>query len=583
MITRTEKTKKNRELTHLVTAATATLALGLAGCGKTGEQTVTEAPVNSAVVVEPARVVRPEPTRTILSANVAVTLAVNQYVYARLLTDELATGDYSKTSSSADVTAQLLDAEEAWGHADVAIDGALLLAGHARNASEQEEGKAPPEGDREQKTKTGDKSAPDRTFEEDPQADAESDFGTAMGTPIADAGGNAWMEPFTDYFEPVDEMTILGRLILELQEDSALTQSKLADLSADLSGVPAQDIPDVITTAGLHQTPKVGLYVTSTAIPEGGSVQPLQSTADEIDADSFVVSGVDALAIMGTGSSKILLGYEKQVVVVESDLGEDPGSFSAVIGFVDLDPTRTGAISAVEDLKNPLVQVGKDPDDWFLADEILAVEVEERSDNSAELEVRPVPKGSTPQQRTQNLRQAGVRQVAAPRQTLPEIAQTMRADPKQVTQVIEIIIKVVDEAAPSSPSDVEQGIEEAPERTDAGRVGTRQVSGTYTMAISSPDNNLSTTATVVQNGSGMTITFVNDFGATFVFKGSYDETTGVFVLTEATGSHPEHGDNIPADVSLDLVFDQNANPITATGTGVDASSSVTVTLTRTDD
>lgn len=574
--------KANRQRRRTLLAVVIAAAMAFTGCTKTEEAAPPKVAAPAPVVVQPAQVVRPAPSRAVLTANVGVTLAVNQYAYARLMTEVFATTDFSKASDSKEAALMLSDAQEAWKHADVAIDGAIILADNARTAPEEPVETEQPETGTPSKGKGEDKAepAPGTTSDVALGGPGGADFGVALAEFVADSSATDWAAPFTDYYETSDQMTILGRLLLELQSDASLVQAKLETASLKVDTAAPADLADIAKDAGLSDAAKVGLYVTSTAVPPGGSVKPLAAAeAGAMDPESFVVTGVDGLVIMGTDSSKIMLGHEKQVTVAKSDLGSDADSFSAVIGLVDLDPTGSGAVAGIEDLENSLVQLGRQPAEWFMKDEVPAIAVDEQPDNTAKVDITPVPKGATPRETEANLQANGVRPAPAPNQPIAEIAREVRADPVRVTQVIEILITVVEDGPPDGPSDVEQGIADAPPPTTGGSrpVDVSAVAGSYGIVV---DGELTTSTDVALSGDSMTITFTNDAGTVFVLTGPFDASTGSYTTTSSTYSNAEYGESGGGGVGLDIVFDTNASPITASGTAWDELGSYPVTLVK---
>lgn len=495
-------------------AITVALILGITGCVKSGPDTTNDNDGSAAeLVIQPVEVIRPAPEPAVAAANTSVTLATNQYVYARLLTEELLSSKDSNLTQLYDQT--LL----AWDDAEVA-----LAAAQAAIAEVDESGLS-----------------------------NKSDSGRAEGD-------SAWAEPFARALSPAQATQYLLDFSDEMVADSAeVGDAVWAAEDAFTTERSSKKDRDRVARE-IERIAKVDVLVTMADARSGGTVGILPgSEAAAKDQDTFVVNGVDGMIMVSdSGQNTIMVADGNQVTVTPAILDGGDGYIVAAFGLLPVDRVAIEKRKVVD--AAPLI--GTDPKLWSQPGKVTEVAVTPSPNGETSVRATPVPRGKNAEETQQNLQKAGVQVQEAPQTTPGQVAEVIRVDPETVRIVIEILVTVVTENLGVSPTDADQNRETRPRRPSTtpptnppGPVTPDKpaydVVGTYSSISEYPDGDSGEfTVEVTLEGSVMTLAASDGT----VVTGTFDSSTQTF-----TGS--SDGDE------LTLVFDTSSTPITAEGEG----------------
>lgn len=529
--------------TRSLLAVASAILLAAAGCsgGATEEKSAPLQPV----VIAPVEVVRPAPPPAAVTANAALTIATNQYVYARLVTEDALAGKGP----------ELRELINAWEDARFAVEGALEIS----SGSTQDSG-------------TGAKSAPAPT---PGQEFALNDVGAVEATPVRSTGtplpakdkSENWAESFTRYVDPAETTQILKTLAEDLERD----------ISATLRGL--QEIPAGKDPQFADVSYRVDLGVTSTEVPEKGTIRKLSSPKDRgADENYFVISGVDAIVLSGPRTSSIMVGAAQQVAVSEEDVTGAKPDVTALVGLVHLDPSAS--IDRAGNAENPAVFVGDRPGRWFGPQQITAANVEPEPNGEAKVQAAEVPRAANPDQTLENLRAVGVQPDPTPPVPLSTIAEEVRTNPREVATIIEILISVVgptpQTTRPTAPD------EPAAPPSSTGRMPANVVAGTYWVDQDINGEPFSYPAFVEIGQYGMLVR-LNDWDP-IVLQGDYDENSGIFVGREVDYTENELGEpSIFAYADTTIQFAMSGSNVTGYGDFAYGSDIFTMVFVKTGD
>lgn len=515
------------------------LALGTgAGACSLFEPEAEEVEVGEALelVIEPVEVTRPAPEPAVATANTAITLAANQYIYARLLTEQLMVygDDLESQSERSDLYGETLDA---WDDAEIAIEGAIdvldeLEASGALGASASGEAE---ERDDESRRDTRRRADRDRA--------GEAEWAAPFTTQLDE-------ETLTDYlyefaFQMEDDAADLGDIVWG--EEAVLTDTKAS--SKELDGLirEVDEVAQVRVMAAFY-----GHEANST-------VRTLPSSEEAAaDPEAFVVEGVEGLLMVSErGRSTIMVADQDQVAVTSEVLDEAGDQVSAVIALLEVDP----ASFSPDEPANAAPFIGTNPRQWFLGQKILGIGVNEQRDGSLSLRLLPIPRGKNTKQTAANMRKAGIDPQPATEVTVDGLARRVSIEPRIVQTTIEVMVTIArdggdrdDGSAEQAPRPERPARPTEPQAPSQPEVAQGIVTGTYDVAYEYPDGTSDTgSAEVSLDGESMTLVFVNAW--------EQDVLTGVYdaVSTTFTG----HDADYLTDITI--VFEVTMSPVTAVG------------------
>lgn len=493
------------------------LIFGLGGCSKQSTDVQAKKDSGSDVmVVQPVEVIRPAPEPAVAAANTAVALAANQYVYARLLTEELLTG------TGGDLARLYDDTLLAWDNAEVALaaaQDAIATVGGSKLSDKAGGG----------------------------QAEGDSAWAEPFARELSPAQANDYLLDFSD--QMVADAATLGDTVWAAKDAvTSRSASEKEQVSRDIARSAKVDV----------------LATTEKAAAPGGSIGALPgSRAAATDPEAFVVDGVDGLVMVSeSGQNTIMVAHDQQVTVTGEVLDGRDGPVEAVFGLLPVDT----AAAQKKEVVNAVPLVGTTPKQWSPRGKVTGVRVAPAKKGQTSVKATPVPKGRDPKQTEQNLEAAGVPVREAPDATPAQVADGLQVDPEAVRATIEILIIVVNDnvgdpatnAGPErqtrprnptptedirQPADVPQGLPAAPPEVGGN------VEGTYAAFSQFPDGD-SGESTVEVTLDGSTLTIWSSDGSTIT--GFYDAASGSF-SAESDGGE------------VNMVFDTWSDPITASG------------------
>lgn len=349
-------TKAGRRFLALVLACG--IMFGLSACG--GQK-----PTGKAEEIKPVAVERePEPP-ALQTVSEATAIALRQYIYARLLTEELAAADFKamsmeETKKMTEETALAWEVAELFTYSagDIADSAIVLMEDHA----------AKPAASKDK---------------------LQAEFMTLAASPLsfsltAYAAGDAkefdpkaWADSLTKQYDALKGAKRYRQLAQQLGTDakSAYEQMTLAQEIIRHQATADAAFWDKLTKAAqaTKTASKVGLLGLSMAATGGGSVALLEGAG-------LLVGGVDCIVDVAETGSTILLGDNNQVAVAFGDIKEKLGPVSSLIGLATLNPSGVG--KAAKDTTEALVYITDSLVDLFYEDKIVGIKVDGLSDQA---------------------------------------------------------------------------------------------------------------------------------------------------------------------------------------------------------
>ena len=511
------------------------LALGTTGCSKTEEEAAptTERSTKVKVSVEPVEIIQAIPPPAAVMANYATTLAVNQYVRARLLTDLVTATDFDKVGAD-ELGDTVVDALIAWDDTEevcaeaagvTAIAETELVGVSAKTADEEVSGEE--DLDEEDSGGTSDRRSSERRTSDRRSSDRRSSDRRSRGTQVE----TEWTTPFSDFFDPIEVVQAQSSLIEDMDDDAYYILDALEEMDDIVSGASLSDadLADIEEIAeDINRLAQVDLQVTSAALPEGGSIKALSgSEVRGRSNDRVILTGVDAVAAVGDRQSSLMVGANNQVVIEEDDLPTDGSEVDVVFGIVDLTPET----SPNKDVSNTALPIGRTPGKWFVSDTLISIQVT-NIDAEATLVVAGIPLGNDDEVED-FLTGLNVPTEPAPDTSLDALADRIGIDGAQAAEAIRDALDQLEprpERTTSDEREARQGEPAQQEPTDVPEGGTPalEVQGTYdwTMQsdVSEPPRNSG--GKVSLSGETMTVTLGGN-----VYSGPYDYAMRTFTCT----------------------------------------------------
>ena len=307
---------------------------------------------------------QPEPDE-IKMANTATALALRQYVFARIKTEEFLSIDV-KTITKEEITKSIDDVVLAWETADSLASDAveitdMVVASLDSSLTKQTTGSAKTEG------RFATLAWTDKSILAVPlQAGSETKVDS-----------QTWAENLTKQYDALTGGKRYSQLAKQLGIDTktaveqmALAQ-KLIRNAADLEEAQAEVAAytqSINIVEGYKTASKVGLFVGATIATGGGSLTSLAGSSMSLGkAGAVIVGGVDCIVAVGETTSSIVLGENHQVTIDYKNASDVLQPLSMVLGLATMDPNDT-----VEQI----ALVGESIMEWFNPGKITAVGVE---------------------------------------------------------------------------------------------------------------------------------------------------------------------------------------------------------------
>jgi hypothetical protein len=322
-------------------------------CGCSGQK------VGSVDGIKPAIVEREPLPQAIQTANKATTIALRQYIFARLKTENFVTADI-KAMQREELTRMVDELAESWKIADQLASGAEKISDQALVVLDT--------------TKMNQTSVYDQLI-----VSLKAHTSKFFVYPVvAFAAGNSkefdpktWAESLTKKYDSIKGGQTIKQLAKQLGTDAKEAYAKLT-LAQEIihSGAMADaEYYDKLTkiAQGTKTACKVGLLVTATIASGGGTLSTLAGSSMTLgQAGAAIVGGTDCIVDVYSTGSTIILGENHQVTVGFDDIKNKLAPVSAVIGLATFNPAETG---------EQLSYIGDTLADWFYEGKILGVKV----------------------------------------------------------------------------------------------------------------------------------------------------------------------------------------------------------------
>lgn len=550
--------------------------------------------------------------------NQGMSLAIQQYIYARLLTEQFIVTDFNEDTSLPEVEALLAEAVQAWDDAETMLAGAEDLVSSAQILMDVEADSAG-KGVSDESAAPADQSL-DGGFAAEPVAAHPAAVPPASGHPVASAmptmvpcadpkmDPKAWAEDFTSRYDALSGSKRLQTLAQQMNLDVKQAHEQLEAAQEIIHSGATKDAAfwDKMTKAAMatKTAAKVGLFVTSTIATAGGSLGALATgSATLTQAGGILVSGVDTVIEVGATTSAIVLGEDHKVTASMNNIQDVTGPLATGFGvmfptFGGSDEALGGAIANlggvvmdllgekrvagwnVKMLSGKSKAAAKPAPDKAPADAKTPAQVTPSESapplgpGETEITMASVPTGEDVAQTNKNLEAAGFPPlpVEEPTTTLEEATQEVAPDPVEAAAQMEDLMTRMEEAL----SQVQEALIQA---------ALKDIPGTYEVTESvvmdgDPLGPYTFQAVITLEGTNMTMAFSGEH--TDVLTGTFDPETATFVGINQnmpdTSGPAEYSDEgfsqqMSAIMSMTdymmaptaLVFDLGAYPLTATG------------------
>lgn len=564
----------------------------------------TPTPTADTQVVEPVQFVYPEPSEEVEAANVAATLALQQYVNARLVTEKFLVVDFAEEPNIDEVAALIEDALGSLEDAELIINQGLQIIDTAVG----------------EETATGSDAAGSDSAGSDGAGLDVADSGLFWGQPVAyqptslpslfpAAPGDQqkWAEEFTKTYDQTKGPKKLQTLARQLGQDVKDIKAQLEAAQEIIHSGATKDAAfwDKMTKAAMatKTAAKLGLFVGASIATAGGAAALAAPTAAGslavaastggvglTAAASIAINGVDVMVEVGQTTSAIVLGEDHRLTAAWGSMQDTTGPIAGatLVAF----PNPTDTVGLIADLSGNIMDYFADGRLWgfkmeryqegkVALDKLLA------GNNSPVLTVTPLPEVKTEAELESNLAAAGLSLPPQEVESLDEaIAQVDVMELSKALEILDALAKQleIELAKPGQPE--ESGAEQ--QMSGSPVAGVYQYQGTYSVRPFDPGDEPMVTefdphqAVITLDGNQMTITI--DDGRPTVLEGNFDPQTNTF-----TGS-----DNSPASGSAwdtplyqraqtTITFDLAANPVVGIGYVGDEVENISMVFTRTGD
>lgn len=576
-----------RRTTVLIAGVLATVALVLpmAACstGQTAGTEVGTSPAAVQIVEAPVTVELPEPTEAQYLTDQALVLALQQYIYARLLTEQLTTIDIQIGDDLDPVRELYEEAELAWARAEYAAEAASFIAQQAEEAAEgasEPDGQSAPQDLGDGAFEVGQaswQSARAPSYESvgvpaSPGSSASLGSSASFGVPSSLAGPVASHKPNTGPGATFAAVTAADPRAWAEEMAAPYDEAAGARNAQDLAQLMADDAKAVAEKAqymeevlaqrakadaaffdkwggviqGVRSAAKIiltGIGIVGTA----GSIPAMGAGAAAIASIGICLAGADAFLELWKGGASIFLGLDNSVTAAVGEAQDRLSPYGFAVGF----PSSM-------DVPGMIVNLGNMASDYLGDGTIIGYDISSRSagfltDGDVHVEgspgavtMVPIPVGATEAESNRNILEAGFNPKASASHDVKAAIDRAMNDYGPDWEAAEARIDALISAAGGS----------SPQSTPAGEVESDSgIAGRYLLSYSTPIGETGTSTTTVHlDGTQMSI-IGDDASARFaVIEGTYDSGSALFV-----GYLP--GDENP----VKLTFNASAQPVTASG------------------
>lgn len=317
-------------------------------------------PTNQSAGVKMKTVTRETEPEAMQIASQATAIAVRQYSYARLLTDDIASLDPTKVSKQ-ELDEKIEQAVDAWRLAEEVLTKAQDITKQSLSLIE--------EGSVKQTI----------SYQHAPSALGLSSLPAAAhaANPARTATDpHTWAENLTKQYDVLRGAKRYQQLADQLGTDAktAYQQMQLAQKiirnQAELDEATAEvdELTRSINTVKTYKAAsKVGLLAVSVVATGGGSVTLLEGAG-------FVASGVDTIIEVTDTGSTIILGEGNKVAAGFEKLKDKTGPITSLIGLASLDASKA------KDAVDGVVYIADSIADFIYEDRVLGLKIAQNDD-----------------------------------------------------------------------------------------------------------------------------------------------------------------------------------------------------------
>ena len=317
--------------------------------------------------LEPVTIKRDPEPESLQAANKATTIALKQYIHARLATEIYMSLDPS--SMTIEELAQMADEVLlAWESAEVLSASAEELTNRAVKVLEM--------ASREDALNELNASSVLNRIIRLSKSSGSTAY--AAGT-ARKLDPQNWAENLTKQYDALRGGQRYQQLANQLGTDARTAYEQMALAQKIIQNAAALEEAEADVNAwtesinylqGVKTASKVGVFVVGTIVTGGGTVSALGSSSMTLGtATGVVVGGADCIVDIGATGSSIILGENNQVTIGFNELKDKLAPVSAVVGLAGFNAAETG---------EQLTYIGDSLVDWFYEGKFMGVKVDNR-------------------------------------------------------------------------------------------------------------------------------------------------------------------------------------------------------------
>lgn len=317
--------------------------------------------------LEPVTIKRDPEPESLQAANKATTIALKQYIHARLATEIYMSLDPSIMTM--EEMAQMADEVLlAWESAEVLSASAEELTNRAVKVLEM--------ASREDALNELNASSVLNRIIRLSKSSGSTAY--AAGT-ARKLDPQTWAENLTKQYDALRGGQRYQQLANQLGTDARTAYEQMALAQKIIQNAAALEEAEADVNAwtesinylqGVKTASKVGVFVVGTIVTGGGTVSALGSSSMTLGtATGVVVGGADCIVDIGATGSSIILGENNQVTIGFNELKDKLAPVSAVVGLAGFNAAETG---------EQLTYIGDSLVDWFYEGKFMGVKVDNR-------------------------------------------------------------------------------------------------------------------------------------------------------------------------------------------------------------
>lgn len=341
------------------------MIFSLSACG--GEKT------GGSEGIKPVMVEREPEPQAVRTGNEAVSLALRQYIYARLQTERFAAAAASSAPME-ELAAMVDELLLTWEMAALVSSSSVEISDQAIAALDSPAMKLT--------LAVGPPQAPFMALSTKPVSFLLAVYAAAG---IKEFDKQTWAENLTKQYDALKGAKRYQQLARQLGTDAKTAYEQMALAQKILRNAAALEeaegeVDAYTETLNILKTyktaSKVGLLGLSAVATGGGSVTLLEGAG-------FIASGVDCIVDVADTGSTIILGEGNQVAVAFGDIKDKLGPVSSLIGLANLDPGNL--VNKTKDTADTLVYISDALLDWYYEGKVVGVQVFADKDGGAKL------------------------------------------------------------------------------------------------------------------------------------------------------------------------------------------------------